>query len=317
MKVLVTGCAGFIGYHLSKKLCRSGCDVVGLDSMSSYYDVALKERRLEGLEKEKNFRFLKLDLCQREEIFKLIKEGQFDIVCNLAAQAGVRYSIDNPYTYIDSNVMGFLNLLEGIAHYGKCPLIFASSSSIYGDSSTQPFSEDQKTDSPVSLYAATKKADELMAHVYSNMYGIPIVGLRFFTVYGPFGRPDMAYYKFAEKISVGKPIDVYNYGKMKRDFTYVDDITEGIKKIISSDFSGRSDLRIYNIGRGKPELLMDLIRYIEEGLGKKAEINMLPMQSGDVVETFADVSRLKADFGYSPSVDLKDGIARFIEWYKR
>lgn len=318
MKILVTGAAGFIGFHLCRRLFDMNCEVVGLDNMNSYYDVELKNLRLSELRSQNpDFRFFRMDLGEKDALAELLENERFDVVCNLAAQAGVRYSIKNPYTYIDSNVYGFLNLLEGIAHHHKCPLVYASSSSVYGGNDVQPFSEDQKTESPVSLYAATKKANELMAHVYSDMYSLKAVGLRFFTVYGPFGRPDMAYFKFADKISTGKPIDVYNYGDMKRDFTYVDDVVAGIVRILFSDFQEKDNYRIYNIGRGKPESLMDFIGYIEAGLGKKAVLNMLPMQAGDVHETFADVSRLAADFGYSPSVDLKDGIKEFIDWYKK
>ena len=318
MKILVTGAAGFIGFHLCRRLFDMNCEVVGLDNMNSYYDVELKNLRLSELRSQNpDFRFFRMDLGEKDTLAELLESERFDVVCNLAAQAGVRYSIKNPYTYIDSNVYGFLNLLEGIAHHHKCPLVYASSSSVYGGNDVQPFSEDQKTESPVSLYAATKKANELMAHVYSDMYSLKTVGLRFFTVYGPFGRPDMAYFKFADKISAGKPIDVYNYGDMKRDFTYVDDVVAGIVRILFSDFQEKDNYRIYNIGRGKPESLMDFIGYIEAGLGKKAVLNMLPMQAGDVHETFADVSRLAADFGYSPSVDLKDGIKEFIDWYKK
>ncbi|MCQ2603499.1 MAG: NAD-dependent epimerase/dehydratase family protein [Spirochaetia bacterium] len=318
MKILVTGAAGFIGFHLCRRLFDMNCEVVGLDNMNSYYDVELKNLRLSELRSQNpDFRFFRMDLGEKDALAELLENERFDVVCNLAAQAGVRYSIKNPYTYIDSNVYGFLNLLEGIAHHHKCPLVYASSSSVYGGNDVQPFSEDQKTESPVSLYAATKKANELMAHVYSDMYSLKTVGLRFFTVYGPFGRPDMAYFKFADKISAGKPIDVYNYGDMKRDFTYVDDVVAGIVRILFSDFQEKDNYRIYNIGRGKPESLMDFIGYIEAGLGKKAVLNMLPMQAGDVHETFADVSRLSADFGYSPSVDLKDGIKEFIDWYKK
>ncbi len=313
MKILVTGAAGFIGYHLCRRLMETDAEAVGIDSMNSYYDVELKNSRLEKLA---GLEFRKLDMCCREELFALLEEKKFDVVCNLAAQAGVRYSIENPYTYVENNISAFLNLLEGCRRAGTRNIVYASSSSVYGRNREMPFTEAEKTDSPASLYAATKKADELMAHVYADMYGMNMVGLRFFTVYGPLGRPDMAYFKFAKKITEGKPIDVYNFGEMKRDFTYVDDVTEGIEHILFSDFGSFDKFRVYNIGRGKPEKLSDMIRFIEEGLGKKAELNLMPMQSGDVLETFADISALERDYGYSPSTDLKVGIDRFIKWFK-
>ena len=317
MKILVTGAAGFIGYHLCKKLYEGGVDIVGIDSMNAYYDVELKNMRLAELSKlGSRFRFIKLDICDRQALFALIKGEKFDAVCNLAAQAGVRYSIENPYTYVENNVAGFLNILEGCVQNQVPYLIYASSSSVYGRAEKQPFSENMQVDTPVSLYAATKKTDELMAHVYSQMYGLSTVGLRFFTVYGPFGRPDMAYFKFAERIWAGREIELYNNGNMKRDFTYVDDVVSGIEKVLMADYSSSPKYRIYNIGRGKPEPLMDMVSLIESGLGKKAELVKKPMQQGDVLETFADISGLKRDFGYAPSTDLKDGIARFIEWFK-
>ena len=317
MKVLVTGAAGFIGYHLCRKLYESGHDIVGIDSMNAYYDVALKEMRLSSLEKlGSRFRFIKMDICDRGALFALLKEGHFDAVCNLAAQAGVRYSIQNPYTYVENNVSGFLNILEGCVQNQVPYLVYASSSSVYGRSGKQPFVEDAQVDTPVSLYAATKKADELMAHVYSQMYGLPTVGLRFFTVYGSYGRPDMAYFKFAERIEHGQEIEVYNSGQMKRDFTYIDDVTEGIEKVLTASYTDKPKYRIYNIGRGKPENLMDFIHLIEKGLGKKATLRMMSMQKGDVLETFADISSLKRDFGYEPSVDLPDGMDKFLAWFK-
>lgn len=317
MKVLVTGAAGFIGYHLCRKLYESGHDIVGIDSMNAYYDVALKEMRLSSLEKlGSRFRFIKMDICDRGALFALLKEGHFDAVCNLAAQAGVRYSIQNPYTYVENNVSGFLNILEGCVQNQVPYLVYASSSSVYGRSGKQPFAESAQVDTPVSLYAATKKADELMAHVYSQMYGLPTVGLRFFTVYGSYGRPDMAYFKFAERIERGQEIEVYNNGQMKRDFTYIDDVTEGIEKVLTASYTDKPKYRIYNIGRGKPENLMDFIHLIEKGLGKKAALKLMPLQKGDVLETFADISALKRDFGYSPSVDLSEGMDKFIAWFK-
>ena len=285
--------------------------------MNAYYDVALKEMRLASLKELGNrFQFHKLDICDREALFALIKEGQFDAVCSLAAQAGVRYSIQNPYTYVENNVAGFLNILEGCVQNQVPYLVYASSSSVYGRSGKQPFAESDQVDTPVSLYAATKKADELMAHVYSQMYGLPTVGLRFFTVYGPYGRPDMAYFKFADRIERGQEIEVYNNGRMKRDFTYIDDVTAGIEKVLTASYEDKPKYRIYNMGRGNPENLMDLIRLIEKGLEKKASLKMMPLQKGDVLETFADISALKRDFGYKPSVDLEEGMARFLAWFK-
>ena len=317
MKVLVTGAAGFIGYHLCRKLYESGHDIVGIDSMNAYYDVALKEMRLAELNKlGSRFQFKKLDIRDRGALFALLKGGQFDAVCNLAAQAGVRYSIQNPYTYVENNVAGFLNILEGCVQNQVPYLVYASSSSVYGRSGKQPFAESDRVDNPVSLYAATKKADELMAHVYSQMYGLPTVGLRFFTVYGPYGRPDMAYFKFAGRIDLGEEIEVYNNGHMKRDFTYIDDVTAGIEKVLTSSYSDKPKYRIYNIGRGKPENLMDFIHLIEKGLGKKAVLKLMSLQKGDVLETFADTSALKNDFGYEPKTDLEEGMAKFLTWFK-
>ena len=317
MKVLVTGAAGFIGYHLCRKLYESGHDIVGIDSMNAYYDVALKEMRLAELNKlGSRFQFKKLDIRDRGALFALLKGGQFDAVCNLAAQAGVRYSIQNPYTYVENNVAGFLNILEGCVQNQVPYLVYASSSSVYGRSGKQPFAESDRVDNPVSLYAATKKADELMAHVYSQMYGLPTVGLRFFTVYGPYGRPDMAYFKFAGRIDLGEEIEVYNNGHMKRDFTYIDDVTAGIEKVLTSSYSDKPKYRIYNIGRGKPENLMDFIHLIEKGLGKKAVLKLMSLQKGDVLETFADISALKNDFGYEPKTDLEEGMAKFLTWFK-
>lgn len=317
MKVLVTGAAGFIGYHLCRRLYESGHDIVGIDSMNAYYDVALKEMRLASLKELGNrFQFHKLDICDRGALFAFLKEGRFDAVCHLAAQAGVRYSIQNPYTYVENNVAGFLNILEGCVQNKVPYLVYASSSSVYGRSDKQPFTEDQRVDTPASLYAATKKSNELMAYVYSQMYGLPTVGLRFFTVYGPYGRPDMAYFKFAHRIERGQEIEVYNNGQMKRDFTYIDDVTAGIEKVLTASYTDKPNYRIYNIGRGKPENLMDLIHLIEKGLRKKASLKLMPLQNGDVLETFADISALKGDFGYEPSVDLKDGMAKFLAWFK-
>ena len=317
MKVLVTGAAGFIGYHLCRRFYESGHAIVGIDSMNAYYDVALKEMRLASLkELGSRFQFHKLDICDRGALFALIKEGQFDAVCSLAAQAGVRYSIQNPYTYVENNVAGFLNILEGCVQNQVPYLVYASSSSVYGRSGKQPFAESDQVDTPVSLYAATKKADELMAHVYSQMYGLPTVGLRFFTVYGPYGRPDMAYFKFADRIERGQEIEVYNNGQMKRDFTYIDDVTAGIEKVLTAPYADKPKYRIYNIGRGKPENLMDFIHLIEKGLDRKASLKLMPLQKGDVLETFADISALKKDFGYEPETDLEEGMAKFLAWFR-
>jgi len=317
MRILVTGCAGFIGYHLCKRLCASGSDVVGIDNINDYYDVALKNLRLKELYKlGSNFRFIKLDICDREPLFDLFRAESFDAVCNLAAQAGVRYSIQNPYAYIESNISGFLNILEGCVQNKVQYLVYASSSSVYGRNIQQPFSEAQQVDVPASLYAATKKTDELMAYVYSDMYGLFTVGLRFFTVYGPLGRPDMAYFKFTDKIAEDKSIEVYNYGNMERDFTYIDDVVDGVEKVLFKPYEDAPKYRIYNVGRGKPEKLMSLISHIEKGLGKQATLKLRPIQKGDVASTFADISALKNDFGYAPSTDLKVGIAKFIDWYK-
>jgi UDP-glucuronate 4-epimerase len=342
MKILITGTAGFIGFHLAKRLIERGDEVVGLDNINDYYDVNLKYGRLKvtGIEKEdieygkitksktySNYKFIKLNLEDKENIFKLFKEEKFDKVCHLAAQAGVRYSLKNPYAYINSNILGHMNILEAVRHNEVKALSYASSSSVYGLNKKQPFSVDDNVDHPVSLYAATKKADELMSHTYSYLYNIPTTGLRFFTVYGPWGRPDMALFKFVKNIFEGKPIDVYNYGDMKRDFTYIDDIIEGVVRVIDNspksnpNWDGRASesvapYKIYNIGRGKPVKLMDFIEAIEEIIGKKAKKNLLPIQPGDVASTYADTSALERDFGYKPKVDVKEGIKEFIEWYK-
>jgi len=343
MKILVTGTAGFVGYHLVNELVKRGDEVIGIDSINDYYDVNLKYGRLEdaGIEKEKieyakvihstkypNYKFIKLNLEDKENIDKLFKEEKFDKVCHLAAQAGVRYSIQNPYAYINSNIVGHMNILEAVRHYGTEHLVYASSSSVYGLNKKQPFSTDDNVDHPISLYAATKKSNELMSHTYSYLYNIPTTGLRFFTVYGPWGRPDMAYFKFVKKILNDEPIDVYNYGDMSRDFTYIDDIIEGVIRVIDNPlkpnphWDGRpsesvAPYKVYNIGRGKPVRLMDFIEAIEEILGKKAKKNFLPMQPGDVPSTYADTTALEKELGYSPKVDVKEGMKKFIDWYKK
>ena len=331
MKILITGAAGFIGSALLKKLAEEGCEVTGIDNINDYYDINLKYGRLEsnGFSKPfignipalstlyQNARFIRMDLCDKEAIDNLFRESGFDTVVNLAAQAGVRYSITNPYSYLHSNLEGFLNILEACRNNDVRHLVFASSSSVYGMNSKVPYSEDDKTDSPVSLYAATKKSDELLAHAYCRLYGFRCTGLRFFTVYGPWGRPDMAPMLFAEAISSGKPIKVFNNGDMLRDFTYVDDIVEGTSKVILQSPAADTDrFNVYNIGCSHPVRLTDFIGELESALGCSAEKIFLPMQPGDVYETFADTSRLNRDFGYCPGTSLHEGIASFIRWFR-
>lgn len=319
-KVLITGAAGFIGYHLSKRLLSEGYQVVGIDNLNDYYDVLLKELRLEKLRQYNNFQFLKLDLLNMEWLEHLFATEHFDVVVNLAAQAGVRYSIDNPRVYMNSNLMGFFNLLECCRFHPINHLIFASSSSVYGGNTKIPFAVEDNADKPVSLYAATKKANELIAHAYSKLYEIPCTGLRFFTVYGPMGRPDMAYFSFAEKIMQDEPIKVFNNGDMYRDFTYVDDIVEGIYRVMWKPPKKNEEdtqYKIYNIGNGKPEKLTYMIECLEKELGKKAIKEFCPMQPGDVYQTYADVKELKTDFKYHPSTSLEVGLHRFAMWYKK
>ncbi len=329
-KILVTGAAGFIGFSLSKRLIERGDEVVGIDNLNDYYDVNLKKARLAQLSGKQGFRFVKMSLEDREDILRLFKEERFDKVINLAAQAGVRYSLINPYSYIDSNIVGFINLLEGCRHNEVKHLVFASSSSVYGANTKMPFSVHDNVDHPVSLYAATKKANELMAHTYSHLYQLPCTGLRFFTVYGPWGRPDMALFLFTKAILEGRPIDVFNYGKMQRDFTYIDDIVEGVIRVADRipqpdlKWSGdkpdpsrsRGPYRIYNIGNNNPVELMKFIEALEDALGKKAEKNLLPIQLGDVPATYADVDDLIKDVGFKPATSIENGIKRFVEWYK-
>lgn len=329
-KILVTGAAGFIGFHLSKRLLERGDKVVGLDNLNDYYDVNLKLARLNQLEQLPGFRFVKMDLADREDIARLFAEERFEKVVNLAAQAGVRYSITNPHAYIDSNLVGFINILEGCRHNNVKHLVYASSSSVYGANTTMPFSIHHNVDHPVSLYAATKKANELMAHTYSSLYGLPTTGLRFFTVYGPWGRPDMALFLFTKAILEGTPIDVYNHGKMQRDFTYIDDIIEGVVRVTDKvaapnpAWSGSSPdpgtsyapYRIYNIGNNNPVELMQFIETIEQKLGKLAIRNLLPLQAGDVPATAADVDDLMQDVGFKPNTTIDEGIGRFVEWYQ-
>ncbi|KAA6232875.1 NAD-dependent epimerase [Chlorobium phaeovibrioides] len=330
MKVLVTGAAGFIGSNVSRRLLERGDRVTGIDNMNDYYDVSLKEARLERLTGQENFRFVKMDLADRKAMEELFAEGGFDRVVNLAAQAGVRYSLINPHSYIESNILGFTNILEGCRHNGVEHLVYASSSSVYGANETMPFSVHDNVDHPLSLYAASKKANELMAHTYSHLYQLPTTGLRFFTVYGPWGRPDMALFLFTDAIIKGKPIKVFNYGKHRRDFTYIDDIVEGVIRTLdhvaepNPDWSGlkpdpgssRAPWRVYNIGNSKPVELMDYIGALERELGKTAEKEFLPLQPGDVPDTYADVEQLMEDVQYKPQTSVDEGIKRFVVWYR-
>ncbi|QYH38691.1 NAD-dependent epimerase [Algoriphagus sp. NBT04N3] len=344
MKYLVTGTAGFIGFHVAKKLIERGEQVVGLDSINDYYDINLKYARLEhmGIEKEKlnygkvlqsnkypEYSFIQLDLTEKEKLSQLFIAEKFDVVIHLAAQAGVRYSLTNPEVYIQSNIIAFLNILECSRYNPVKHLVYASSSSVYGANEKLPFSTSDSVDHPISLYAASKKSNELMAHTYSHLFGIPTTGLRFFTVYGPWGRPDMALFLFTEAILKGEPIKVFNHGEMKRDFTYIDDIVEGILKVAdrpsrpNPDFdpqnpdpgSGRAPYKVYNIGNSSPVLLMDYIKAIEKGLGKKAKMELLPLQPGDVPASHAEVSDLIRDTGYKPDTRIEDGVQAFTDWY--
>ena len=330
MKILVTGAAGFIGMHVAKRLLEQGHEIIGIDNLSDYYDVKLKEDRLLQLATFSGFRFIKLDMADRSGMDALFSTEKFQRMVNLAAQAGVRYSLKNPHTYVDSNITGFLNVLEGCRHNGVEHLVYASSSSVYGANTKMPFSVHDNVDHPVSFYAATKKSNELMAHSYSHLYGIPITGLRFFTVYGPWGRPDMSPSLFVSAIHEGRPIDVFNQGKMQRDFTYIDDIVEGVVRVLDTPAkpdtlfdranpdpaSSYAPYRLYNIGNHKPVELMQFIETIENALGKKAIKNMLPMQDGDVVATYADTDDLRKTTGFSPCTPLDEGIEKFIAWYK-
>ncbi|BAC89009.1 NAD-dependent epimerase [Gloeobacter violaceus] len=318
MKVLITGVAGFIGYHLAARLLQEGSKVYGIDNLNSYYDVRLKEARLARLVPHPQFTFRHLDIARRPAMFELFESESFDCVVHLAAQAGVRYSLKNPFAYVDSNLSGFVNLLECCRTSGIGHLVYASSSSVYGANTKAPFSVSDNVDHPVSLYAATKKANELMAHAYSHLYALPTTGLRFFTVYGPWGRPDMAYFKFVQAIEAGKPIDVYNHGHMQRDFTYIDDIVEGIVRLLPRvpTHAGAAPYRIYNIGNHQPVSLIEFIEVIEQALGKRAVKNLLPMQPGDVPATCADVDDLMREVGFKPSTPLTVGIERFVCWYR-
>lgn len=337
MKILVTGAAGFIGYHLSELLLNKGHQVVGIDNLNDYYDVNLKFSRLKELgidskkasgflnevqsEKNKSFTFVRLSLEDREDINRLFEKEKFEVVCNLAAQAGVRYSIENPHAYVESNIVGYVNLLEACRSNHVKHLVYASSSSVYGLNSAVPFSTKDKVETPISLYAASKKSNELMAHTYSHLFGFATTGLRFFTVYGPWGRPDMAAYLFADGISQDKPIKVFNHGKMERDFTYVGDIVEGVVRIIEGEVETRKEkkelYKVYNIGNNKSVKLLDFIKNIERNLGKEAEKVMMDIQPGDVEKTWAEVSDLIKDYDYQPNTTVEQGVERFIDWYKK
>lgn len=330
MKILVTGAAGFIGFHISRFLCGRGDEIVGIDNLNDYYDVSLKEARLAELQHLSNFRFIKLDIANRDGMTKLFDSENFDRVVHLAAQAGVRYSIKNPHAYADSNLIGFLNILEGCRHSNVDHLVYASSSSVYGLNETIPFKESDNVDHPVSLYAATKKANEAMAHSYSHLYGLPTTGLRFFTVYGPWGRPDMSPMLFAKAITEGKPLKVFNQGKHRRDFTYIDDIVQGIVLSLDKvakpkpDWSGlkpdpassKAAWKIYNIGNSQPVELLDYIECIERSMGVTADKQLLPLQPGDVVNTYANVTALMNETGYKPNTPIEKGVEKFVEWYK-
>jgi UDP-glucuronate 4-epimerase len=329
-KILVTGAAGFIGFHLTRRLLEGDNAVVGLDNLNPYYDMTLKEARLSLLEQNGAFRFIRADIADRKAMAALFAEERPDIVVNLAAQAGVRYSLENPHAYVDSNLVGFMNILEGCRHHHVRHLVFASSSSVYGANTRMPFSVHDNVDHPLSLYAATKKANELMAHSYAALYGLPCTGLRFFTVYGPWGRPDMALFLFTQAILEDRPIDVFNEGRMERDFTYIDDIVEGVARVMdriptpdaawSSDrpdpSSSFAPYRLYNIGNNQPVALMDFITLLEDHLGRKARKNFLPMQAGDVPATFADVDALATAVGFKPATPIAEGIGRFVAWYR-
>ena len=315
---LITGSAGFIGFFLAKALLEKGARVIGIDNLNDYYEVSLKEDRLAILRTFERYQFVKADIADKDMMFRIFKEHRPEVVVNLAAQAGVRYSIDNPDAYIQSNLVGFFNILEACRYFPVEHLVFASSSSVYGGNKKVPFSTQDQVDKPVSLYAATKKSNELMAYSYSKLYQIPLTGLRFFTVYGPMGRPDMAYFKFAKKIMKGEPIQIYNNGDMRRDFTYIDDIVTGIENILCNPPAADDNnalYKIYNIGNNQPEKLMDYIAALEKCLGKEAQKEFLPMQPGDVYETYADVSDLMNDFDFKPSTSIEEGLSRFAKWF--
>lgn len=331
MKLLVTGSAGFIGYHLVKQLLHRNqdIDIIGIDNLNDYYEVNLKKNRLAALEDEQHFEFLKKDISDKEALFSLFAKEKFDVVINLAAQAGVRYSLENPQAYIDSNVTGFFNILEACRKFPVKHLLYASSSSVYGGNKKIPFSTEDNVDHPVSLYAATKKSNELMAHSYSHLFGIPTTGLRFFTVYGPWGRPDMAYFSFTKNIIEGNTIKIFNNGKMKRDFTYIDDIVEGIARLIDNppttdpdwteengSSSSWAPYKIYNIGNNQPVELIRFVNILEEKIGKEAAKEFHAMQPGDVIQTYADVSDLEKKIGFKPTTSLEEGLGQFVDWYR-
>ncbi|MDY0147135.1 MAG: NAD-dependent epimerase [Halothiobacillus sp.] len=330
MRVLVTGAAGFIGSSTALRLLARGDTVLGIDNLNDYYDVNLKRARLARLDEHEGFAFIEMDISDRPAIERLFAEQKIDRVVHLAAQAGVRYSIENPHAYVDSNLVGFVNILEGCRHAEVEHLVYASSSSVYGANESLPFSVHDNIDHPLSLYAATKKANELMAHTYSSLYQLPTTGLRFFTVYGPWGRPDMALFKFTKAILAGEPIDVFNYGKHRRDFTYIDDIVEGVIRTLDHTAepnpvwngakpdpgTSRAPWRVYNIGNSQPVELLTYIECIEQAIGRKAELNLLPLQPGDVPDTFADVADLVADVGYQPSTPVDVGVRNFVDWYR-
>jgi UDP-glucuronate 4-epimerase len=328
MNILVTGAAGFIGFHLSKRLLAENYHVIGVDNLNDYYDVRLKNERLKQLENNDKFTFYKVDLADSEGLNEIFERHPISIVINLAAQAGVRYSLTHPHSYVHSNLVGFVNILEACRHYQVEHLLYASSSSVYGANTKTPFSTQDSVDHPVSIYAATKKANELMAHTYSHLFNIPTTGLRFFTVYGPLGRPDMAYYTFTKDIIEGNPIKVYNNGNMRRDFTYIDDIVEGIVKLLDlppepdpnrdlDPSTSHAPYKIYNIGNNSPVRLMDFIQTLENLIGKKAKMEFLPMQPGDVKETYADITDLQKAAGFSPATPLEIGLSQFVDWYKK
>jgi UDP-glucuronate 4-epimerase len=330
VKILLTGAAGFIGMYTAERLLERGDQVVGVDNLNSYYDVGLKQARLARLSPRPGFRFQRLDIAEGDALLKLFAAERFDAVINLAAQAGVRYSLINPHAYVQSNLVGFANLLEGCRQHGVRHLVYASSSSVYGGNAKQPFAERDNVDHPVSLYAATKKSNELMAHTYSHLYGLPTTGLRFFTVYGPWGRPDMAYFSFTKAILAGRPIEVFNHGRMQRDFTYIDDIVEGVLRVLDQPAApdaafdplrpdpatSHAPYRLYNIGNHRPVELMEFIGTLERLLGRTAVKNFLPMQDGDVPATYASTDRLRALTGFAPHTPLADGLARFVDWYR-
>lgn len=330
MKILLTGAAGFIGFHTSMKLLERGDEVIGLDNVNPYYEVTLKEARLAQLQEKAGFTFVKGDISDRDTVNKVFEDHKPERVLNLAAQAGVRYSLTHPHAYIESNIVGFLNILEGCRHHDVENLVYASSSSVYGAATKIPFSTDDDVDHPVSLYAASKKSNELMAFCYSHLFNLPTTGLRFFTVYGPWGRPDMALFMFTRSILKGEPIDVFNFGKMKRDFTYVDDIVEGVVRVIdripepfvirteppNETTISQAPYKVYNIGNNQPVDLLYFIQVIEDTLGRKAQLNLMPLQPGDVIETYANVDDLIRDTGFKPNTPIETGIQRFVEWYR-